>query len=177
VPKEIMDQLLLEDYLTCLAEDEQGVIWIGTRQSGFAIADSKTGASASSKGMGLPDNFVTKILHLGNGNYWIASNGGGIVMPVKPFKLVKREPLKTRFNNAKIFSVAQNDFPKLPSKIKPPTIDELKTMQEKLDRVKKTVAENLRCLLRRRLENKGKLARKDNNKLGNYVCGSFAVGS
>ncbi|MDR2641249.1 MAG: hypothetical protein LBC74_00480 [Planctomycetaceae bacterium] len=136
VPKEIMDQLLPEDYLTCLAEDEQGVIWIGTRQNGFAIADQKTRANASSRGMGLPDNFVTKILHLGNGNYWIGSNGGGVVMPVKPFKLVDRKPLNTRFNNGKIFSVAQNNFPKLPSKIKPPTIDELKLMQTKLDKLK-----------------------------------------
>ncbi|MDR2642850.1 MAG: hypothetical protein LBC74_08645 [Planctomycetaceae bacterium] len=51
-------------------------------------------------------------------------------MPVKPFKLVDRKPLKTRFNKDKIFSVAQNDFPKLPSTIKPPTIDKLKLMQE-----------------------------------------------
>ncbi|MDR2644248.1 MAG: hypothetical protein LBC74_15820, partial [Planctomycetaceae bacterium] len=36
-------KLLPEDYLTCLAEDDQGVIWIGTRQNGFFIADSKTG--------------------------------------------------------------------------------------------------------------------------------------
>ncbi|MDR2642733.1 MAG: hypothetical protein LBC74_08055, partial [Planctomycetaceae bacterium] len=42
-PKEILDKLLPEDYLTCLAEDDQGVIWIGTRQNGFFIADSKTG--------------------------------------------------------------------------------------------------------------------------------------
>ncbi|MDR2641663.1 MAG: hypothetical protein LBC74_02595 [Planctomycetaceae bacterium] len=103
-----------EDYLTCLAEDEQGVIWIGTRQNGFAIADQKTRANASSIGMGLPDNFVTKILHLGNGNYWIGSNGGGVVMPEKLFKLVDRKPLKTRFNKAKEFSVAQNDFPNCP---------------------------------------------------------------
>ncbi|MDR2643657.1 MAG: hypothetical protein LBC74_12780 [Planctomycetaceae bacterium] len=42
-PKEIMDQLLLEDYLTCLAEDEQGVIWIGTRQNGTMLADAISG--------------------------------------------------------------------------------------------------------------------------------------
>jgi hypothetical protein len=137
-PKEIMDQILPEDYLTCLAEDEQGVIWIGTRQNGFYIADPKTGKKAygNQKGIGLPDNFVTKILILGNGDYLIGSYGGGIVKPIKPYKLVDRKPLKTRFNKDKLFSVAQNNFPKLPSKIKPPTIDELKTMQTKLERLK-----------------------------------------
>ncbi|MDR2170729.1 MAG: hypothetical protein LBP59_11355, partial [Planctomycetaceae bacterium] len=138
-PKEIMDQILPEDYLTCLAEDEQGVIWIGTRQNGFYIADPKTGKKAygNQKGIGLPDNFVTKILILDNGDYLIGSYGGGIVKPIKPYKLVDRKPLKTRFNKDKIISVAQNNFPNLPSKIKPPTLDELKLLQAKFDKLKK----------------------------------------
>ncbi|MDR2345002.1 MAG: hypothetical protein LBE18_02960, partial [Planctomycetaceae bacterium] len=136
-PKEIIDQLLPEDYLTCLAEDDQGVIWIGTRQSGFKIADPKTGKQAFGdlKRMGLPDNFITKILIFSEGDYWIGFYGGGIVKPIKPYKLVDHKPIKTRFNKTKTFSVAQNDFPKLPSPIKPPTIDELKSMQTKLERL------------------------------------------
>ncbi|MDR2171266.1 MAG: hypothetical protein LBP59_14070, partial [Planctomycetaceae bacterium] len=126
-----------EDYLTCLAEDEQGVIWIGTRQNGFYIADPKTGKKAygNQKGIGLPDNFVTKILILDNGDYLIGSYGGGIVKPIKPYKLVDRKPLKTRFNKDKLFFVAQNNFPNLPSKIKPPTLDELKLLQVKYDKL------------------------------------------
>ncbi|MDR2643020.1 MAG: hypothetical protein LBC74_09520 [Planctomycetaceae bacterium] len=85
VPKEIMDQLLPEDYLTCLTEDEQGVIWIGTRQSGTLVADPQTGTKnyGNVKAVGYPDNFVTKILHSGEGNYLVGFNGGGVVMPVK----------------------------------------------------------------------------------------------
>jgi hypothetical protein len=137
-PKEIIDQLLPEDYLTCLAEDDQGVIWIGTRQSGLKIADPKTGKQAFGdlKRMGLPDNFITKILMFSEGDYWVGFYGGGIVKPIKPYKLVDRKPIQTKFNKAKIFSVAQNDFPKLPSPIKPPTIDELKLMQTKLERLR-----------------------------------------
>ncbi|MDR2170924.1 MAG: hypothetical protein LBP59_12345, partial [Planctomycetaceae bacterium] len=133
-PKEVMDQILPEDYLTCLAENEQGVIWIGTRQNGFYIADPKTGKKAygNQKGIGLPDNFVTKILILDNGDYLIGSYGGGIVKPIKPYKLVDRQPAATKFNKDKIISVAQNNFPNLPSKIKPPTLEELKEMQMKL---------------------------------------------
>jgi hypothetical protein len=134
----MIDQLLPEDYLTCLAEDDQGVVWIGTRQSGFKIADPKTGKQAlgDPKKMGLPDNFITKILMFSEGDYWVGFYGGGIIKPIKPYKLVDRKPLKTKFNKQKIFSVAQKDFPNLPSKIKPPTIDELKLMQAKLDRLK-----------------------------------------
>jgi hypothetical protein len=67
----------------------------------------------------------------------VGFNGGGVIQSVKPFKLVDRKPAKTKFNKGKIFSVAQNNFPNLPSKIKPPTIEELKKMQVKLDRLRK----------------------------------------
>jgi hypothetical protein len=132
--KEVMDQILPEDYLTCLAEDEQGVIWIGTRQNGFLIADSKTGKKAygTQKGIGLPDNFVTKILILGNGDYLIGSYGGGIVKPINPYKLVDRQPAATKFNKDKIISVAQNNFPNLPSPIDPPTFEDIVLMRKKI---------------------------------------------
>ncbi|MDR2172453.1 MAG: hypothetical protein LBP59_20110, partial [Planctomycetaceae bacterium] len=89
-------------------------------------------AYGNQKGIGLPDNFVTKILILDNGDYLIGSYGGGIVKPIKPYKLVDRKPLKTRFNKDKSFFVAQNKFPKLPSKIKPPTAEELRATFYKL---------------------------------------------
>jgi hypothetical protein len=137
-PKEILSLLLPEDHLTCLAEDEQGVIWIGTWQNGMVIADQKSGKNSygNQKTMGYPDNFVTKILCLNGGDYLIGFYGGGIVKSINPFKLVDRKPLKTKFNKNKLFSVAQNNFPQLPTKIKPPTIEELKLMQTKLDRLK-----------------------------------------
>jgi hypothetical protein len=69
------------------------------------------------------------------GDYWVGFYGGGIIKSIKPYKLIDRKPLKTKFNKQKIFSVAQNDFPKLPSPIKPPTIDELKLMQTKLEKL------------------------------------------
>jgi hypothetical protein len=137
-PKEILSLLLPEDHLTCLAEDEQGAIWIGTWQNGMVVADQKSGKNSygNPKAMNYPDNFVTKILCLNGGDYLIGFYGGGIAKSIKPFKLVDRKPLKTRFNKNKIFSVAYKDFPNLPSKIKPPTIDELKLMQTKLERLK-----------------------------------------
>jgi hypothetical protein len=138
-PKEIMNQLLSEDHLTCLDEDDQGVVWIGTRQNGTMVADPQTGKKSlgDQKAMGYPDNLVTKVLNLGGGDYFVGFYGGGVVKSIKPYKLVDRKPAKTKFNKGKIFSVAQNDFSKLPSPIKPPTMEELKAMQLKLDRLRK----------------------------------------
>jgi hypothetical protein len=136
-PKEITDQLLSEDYLTCLDEDDQGVVWIGTRQNGTMVADPQTGKKSfgNQKGMGYPDSLVTKILNLGGGDYIVGFYGGGVIQSIKPYKLVDRKPAKTKFNKEKIFSVAQNDFPKLPTKIKQPTAEELRTMYYKLQKI------------------------------------------
>jgi hypothetical protein len=134
-----MDQLLPEDYLTCLAEDEQGVIWIGTRQNGFVIADPKTGKRAygDPQRMGLPDNFVTKLLMLKDGDYLVGFYGGGVVKPIKPYKLVDRKPARKFGNiNKPTFSVAQNDFKDLPSPIAPPTTEDILAMRKKIDQLK-----------------------------------------
>jgi hypothetical protein len=136
-PKEIMDQLLPEDYLTCLAEDEQGVIWLGTRQNGTMLADAISGKKSygTIKAMGYPDNFVTKILCLSGGEYLVGFYGGGVVKSIKPFRLVDRKLEKTRFNIAPTFSVTKKDFPKLPSPIKPLTAEELRAMYYKLKKI------------------------------------------
>ncbi|MDR2171454.1 MAG: hypothetical protein LBP59_15035, partial [Planctomycetaceae bacterium] len=39
----LMNQLYPEDYLTCLAEDENGQIWIGARRNGIMIYDPLSG--------------------------------------------------------------------------------------------------------------------------------------
>ncbi|MGL4942669.1 MAG: ligand-binding sensor domain-containing protein, partial [Thermoguttaceae bacterium] len=41
-PPEVRTQLLPEDYITCLAEDASGAIWLGTRQRGFVAIDPQT---------------------------------------------------------------------------------------------------------------------------------------
>jgi hypothetical protein len=99
------------------------------------LADAISGRRSygTIKAMGYPDNFVTKILCLSGGEYLVGFYGGGVVKSIKPFRLVDRKPAKTRFNIAPIFSVTKKDFAKLPLPIKPPTIDELKAMQTKLD--------------------------------------------
>jgi hypothetical protein len=133
-----MDQLLPEDYLTCLAEDEQGVIWIGTRQNGTMLADAISGRRSygTIKAMGYPDNFVTKILCLSGGEYLIGFYGGGIVKSIKPFRLVDRKLEKTRFNVAPIFSVTKKDFAKLPSPIDPPILEDILNIRAKINQLR-----------------------------------------
>lgn len=41
-PKELREKLLPEDYVTCLAEDDTGRLWLGFRRSGFLIVNRKT---------------------------------------------------------------------------------------------------------------------------------------
>jgi hypothetical protein len=98
------------------------------------LADAISGRRSygTIKAMGYPDNFVTKILCLSGGEYLVGFYGGGVVKSIKPYKLVDRKPEKTRFKQAKEFFVTKNDFPKLPSPIKPQTADALKTMYNKL---------------------------------------------
>ncbi|MDR2344739.1 MAG: hypothetical protein LBE18_01610 [Planctomycetaceae bacterium] len=52
-------------------------------------------------------------------------------------KPVTPKPIKTKFNqDKKTFSVAQNDFPKLPSPIDPPTLEDIVVMRQKIDRLR-----------------------------------------
>jgi hypothetical protein len=176
--KKILNQLLPEDYVTSLAEDKRGTIWIGTRQKGFVIVEPQTGKNLfdESQKITLPDNFVTKILPLNNGNSLIGFYGGGIVKLLEQkypatdanqyvekitstnlfHRLIKsksnrkltkscklteriteRKFYKTDLTERKIISVAQKDFPKLPSPIKSPTSAELKLIQTKLNELQK----------------------------------------
>jgi ligand-binding sensor domain-containing protein len=95
--KEVMDQLLPEDYLTALVEDGVGQIYVGMRQNGFLISDPVSGRRwfVTQKGSGLTDNFVTKIAILEDGNFLVGTYGGGVVKSTKPLNLTIHQPKKT----------------------------------------------------------------------------------
>ncbi|MDR0392597.1 MAG: hypothetical protein LBH59_11855, partial [Planctomycetaceae bacterium] len=133
VPK-LLERLLPEDYLTSVYEDEIGQIWIGMRQNGVLVMDpiSNKREIVNGKNSGLPDNFVTKILPVDGGDYFIGMYGGGISRSTKPLNLSTRKPKKRDEFAPEPYSVRTKDFPYFPEPIKPPTIDELKTMQKQL---------------------------------------------
>jgi len=63
--------------IRCLAEDSEGVLWIGTNGGGLVRASGGT-FSAVSLGSGPPANVVTALLAQGSGGLWVGTNGGGL---------------------------------------------------------------------------------------------------
>jgi hypothetical protein len=135
-PNEVKEYLLPEDYITCIAEDATGTIWLGTRRRGFMAIDPKTGrrGTGDKASMGMADNYVSSILPQPDGKPLIGLYIGGVIKPKDELRLNKKDISK---QGKKDKSVAKKDFPKLPSTIKPPTIEELKSRQAKLDKLNK----------------------------------------
>ncbi|MCX7048552.1 MAG: hypothetical protein NTX50_24085 [Candidatus Sumerlaeota bacterium] len=79
-PKSIMDRLLPEDYITCLAEDAEGRIWVGTRRAGFCIVSAlsrKPIPNLDEKSY-LTDNYISSIQPMPDGCPFVASYQGGL---------------------------------------------------------------------------------------------------
>ncbi|MDR1291037.1 MAG: hypothetical protein LBK06_07545, partial [Planctomycetaceae bacterium] len=79
---EIFDkQLLPEDHITSLAEDDAGNLIYGTWTKGLVIFNPQTSERifCNNKSAGLPDNYITAICPLPDGQYLVGSYGGGIV--------------------------------------------------------------------------------------------------
>ncbi|MDR2440051.1 MAG: hypothetical protein LBE12_11885 [Planctomycetaceae bacterium] len=134
----LFSRLLPEDYLTTIAEDEVGQIWIGTRQNGVEVMDSilaKRGF-VTNKNSGLTDNFVTKILPLKDNNFLIATYGGGVVESTAPFNMTGRNAPK-QIAAAEQYAVKKSNFLNLPKSAIAPSIDELISMQKQLSKLTK----------------------------------------
>ncbi|MGL4944014.1 MAG: ligand-binding sensor domain-containing protein, partial [Thermoguttaceae bacterium] len=128
-PPEVRTQLLPEDYITCLAEDASGAIWLGTRQRGFVAIDPQTGrrGTGDAESFGLADNYVSAILPMPDAKPLIGLYIGGVARPNRALTLGARPRT--------VNTVAKSDFAPLPSPIKPPTVDELRAMQAKLEKL------------------------------------------
>lgn len=91
-PRENTDwngELLREDYVSNIAEDEKGLIWIGYRLSGFEVRRplSDRILFASSTNEGDRFSYVSTLLPLGDGTALIASYGDGLSLtdPIPAF--------------------------------------------------------------------------------------------
>jgi hypothetical protein len=80
--QEILNLLPPDDYITTLAEDNNGNLIYGTRSNGLVIYNPKTNTRifCNNKSAKLPDNYITAICHLPNEQYLIGSYGGGIIL-------------------------------------------------------------------------------------------------
>jgi len=104
--------MYLEDYVTCLAEGADGVLWVGYRTKGWEAIDPKTGRRPDAV-WGAGTEFVNAILPAGNGAY-VGLYGGGL-----------------RHQGQGLLSVVAvgiTEPPALPSGARAPTVDDLERM-------------------------------------------------
>jgi hypothetical protein len=112
--------LLPEDFVTCLAENDDGSIWVGFRMQGLALLDRKTRQvtlHATKKSHGLPDDFVSSILSVPGKLPTVGTYGGGVSKPAGGAGAAKES--KTA--------------PPLPSPSKPPTMAEVNALLKHLE--------------------------------------------
>ncbi|MDR2643287.1 MAG: hypothetical protein LBC74_10885 [Planctomycetaceae bacterium] len=118
-PPEIIDtRLLPEDYITSLAEDAAGNLIYGTRTKGCVIFNPKTNERifCNNKSVNLPDNYITAICPLPNGQYLLGSYGAGIVSLQKTDTTISEttqisETKIEQVNIAGTNTAATSDFP------------------------------------------------------------------
>jgi hypothetical protein len=72
--------LMLEDYVTCLAEDDAGNLWVGHREKGCELLDPRTGNRVYAGG---DLDFPTRLLPDG-GNLFVATYGAGLARVQDP---------------------------------------------------------------------------------------------
>ena len=121
--------LLLEDYVTCLAEDEAGNLWIGHREKGHEVFDPRTGKrlgagqpSGPKKGTnkGRTPDYVTGLLCY-RGEFLAGTYGAGLDR-LSPLPHAGEGP-GVRASNSPGGNPARPA--PLPAPAKPPTADEL----------------------------------------------------
>ena len=106
---------LAEDYVTCLAEDASGRIWIGHRQAGVEVFDPKTIRWVQSGANGIKANDYVGCLLTEGTNAWVGLYGGGLHPPIDAAPAAP--------------AVASSaSIPPLPVPAKPPTLAELNSM-------------------------------------------------
>ncbi len=114
--------LLREDYVTALAEDAQGRLWVSHRQGGVEAFVPKTMQSAAVKTGASTHDFVTALLPDGAG-VWVGRYGGGLLPPlsVSPAPSAPDEEAAA---------------PPLPAPASPPTLAQLQAMLARVQSLK-----------------------------------------
>jgi len=87
----LKDRDLIDFHINCVAQDSQGVFWIGTKYHGLCRYDGKE-LSFYSKLEGLGDNWVNAILIAKDGTIWLGTEGGvgkSVAGPLKNSRISK----------------------------------------------------------------------------------------
>lgn len=132
-PKEVMDTLLPEDYVTCVAEDDAGLIWLGFRQHGYVALDPQSYRPVfrgTKKSEELPDDYVSAILPMADFRPWLTTFGAGSGRAKQALKA-------PNFNgNAPAPAMpVKAKPPALPTPAKPPSLAEINAILRDLTKV------------------------------------------
>ncbi|MDQ2732818.1 MAG: hypothetical protein M3Y56_14260, partial [Armatimonadota bacterium] len=114
---------LLEDYVTALAEDEAGRLWVGYRQKGLEAVDPRNGTRVFQSG----DDYVTSIQPMSGVPMLVGHYGtgvGGINVPPKDTKQFLKETENKHIQS----SLALAAISQFPAVAQPPNLSELKAM-------------------------------------------------
>ena len=139
LPKDKLAALLPEDYITCLAEDAAGRLWLGFRQQGFGVIDPKSGASfhATKETAGLTDQYVAVLDPDRTGRALVGSYGGGLLTlkdPVPPSD--PKPPVESKAPNMTSRESTPKKFPPHPVPAAVPTVEEMQAELAKLNSLK-----------------------------------------
>jgi hypothetical protein len=119
----VRGDLLSEDWVTCLAEDREGRILVGHRQTGVERFDTSTGKRILLKGNGVTGNEYVQALYPAVGGAVIAGQyGQGVALAEA--RIAEESPLASRDS--------PRAFAALPLPAKPPTLPELVSMTAKV---------------------------------------------
>ena len=103
--------MYLEDYVTCLAEGADGLLWVGYRTKGWEAIDPKTGRRPDAV-WATGTEFANAIVPAGDGAY-VGLYGGG---------------LRHQGQGLLSAGVGVTDSPALPSGARPPSVEELERL-------------------------------------------------
>ena len=94
LPKDKLAALLPEDYITSLAEDNAGRLWLGFRQQGFGVIDAKSGASfhGTQETAKLKDTYIAALLPDDTGRALLGGYGGGAMTLKEPVPVGSSKP-------------------------------------------------------------------------------------
>ena len=117
-PSTYTGDLLTEDYVTALAEDERGRLFVGHRQTGVEAFEAKTGKRLQSGASGAKTDAYAFCLLTAGRSAWVGQYGGGLLPPAD----IKADAAPA--SSSKVVD--------LPVPAAPPTLAELNAMTAKV---------------------------------------------
>jgi Two component regulator propeller len=144
LPKEKMSLLLPEDYVTTLAEDDAGRLWLGFRQQGFAVIDAKSAASfhGANETAKLTDQYVAALLPDETGRALVGGYGGGLLTLKEAVPLASSKPSQDAVSpSAKSEASPTKKIPPHPALATAPTLEQLQSELPKLQSLKEPLPE------------------------------------